>query len=631
MQINAGLSRESRITGLTEDRAINREERELDVAVGVRGPQAAAVSQAANVIADQAVGAMLTTLEVNGFSRPPASSAGSPRSTVSIFEAKLAALAAANELAPFAPVASVAYHSAGRLLILGGDARVTAAVKTLAGKLSIAVLWSAPTSAPSFVDIEVVVGQPASLLGYLGAFELQWQSPDRALQLAAFDLVLDLEAKPAFSMHQPPQGYFHAVDDSAMGKALAELPEMIGEFEKPKFFAYKESICAHSRSKKTGCNNCIDICSTKAISSDGDKVKVDAHLCMGCGACATVCPSGAMSYQYPRVADRGAQLRAMLNAYRATAAAGSEELPAPVILFHNATDGRDALAKLAREGRGLPPQILPIETWHVASIGLDLLLGAFVYGASGVAVLAAGSEAPDYATALKHEMTVGDTMLNALGFAGQHFCWIDGRDAASAEQAFWALPDLATVAKPAVFHLANDKRGTLEFIIDHLLLEAKQAPAEIALPASSLYGRINVDVAKCTLCMACAGACPESALMDGADYPRLKFLERNCVQCGLCEQTCPEQAITLTPRLLLTDARKKEVVLNESEPFNCISCGGVLGTRQMIDSMLGKLAGHSMFAGEGKLKRLQMCADCRVVDMMSNKQEYSILTGKTLE
>jgi ferredoxin len=119
--------------------------------------------------------------------------------------------------------------------------------------------------------------------------------------------------------------------------------------------------------------------------------------------------------------------------------------------------------------------------------------------------------------------------------------------------------------------------------------------------------------------------------MDGADYPRLKFLERNCVQCGLCEQTCPEKAITLVPRLLLTDARKKEVVLNESEPFNCISCGAVLGTRQMIDSMLGKLAGHSMFAGEGKLKRLQMCADCRVVDMMSNKHEYSILTGKPLE
>jgi hypothetical protein len=73
------------------------------------------------------------------------------------------------------------------------------------------------------------------------------------------------------------------------------------------------------------------------------------------------------------------------------------------------------------------------------------------------------------------------------------------------------------------------------------------------------------------------------------------------------------------------------VVLNESEPFGCISCGKALGTKLMIDNMLGKLAGHSMFQGDGKLNRLKMCADCRVVDMMSNKQEYSILTGRNLE
>jgi len=96
------------------------------------------------------------------------------------------------------------------------------------------------------------------------------------------------------------------------------------------------------------------------------------------------------------------------------------------------------------------------------------------------------------------------------------------------------------------------------------------------------------------------------------------------VQCGLCENTCPEDAITLVPRLLLTAKAKQEVVLNEAEPFNCVRCGKPFGTRQMVDNMLGKLASHSMFAGDGALKRLQMCADCRVVDMMENKEEISI-------
>jgi hypothetical protein len=42
----------------------------------------------------------------------------------------------------------------------------------------------------------------------------------------------------------------------------------------------------------------------------------------------------------------------------------------------------------------------------------------------------------------------------------------------------------------------------------------------------------------------------------------------------------------------------------------------------MVDNMLGKLSSHSMFAGS--TRRLQMCGDCRVVDMMENTSEASI-------
>ena len=36
--------------------------------------------------------------------------------------------------------------------------------------------------------------------------------------------------------------------------------------------------------------------------------------------------------------------------------------------------------------------------------------------------------------------------------------------------------------------------------------------------------------------------------------------------------------------------------------------------------MIGKLAGHSMFAGAGALDRLQMCGDCRVVDLIDREE-----------
>jgi Fe-S-cluster-containing hydrogenase component 2 len=128
--------------------------------------------------------------------------------------------------------------------------------------------------------------------------------------------------------------------------------------------------------------------------------------------------------------------------------------------------------------------------------------------------------------------------------------------------------------------------------------------------------------------MACVGACPASALVDGRETPMLKLIERNCVQCGLCVTTCPEDALALRPRLLLAAEAKQEVVLNQAEPFNCVRCGKPFGTRQMIDAMLGRLGGHSMFAGGAALRRLQMCADCRVVDMMENKSETTIFDVK---
>lgn len=84
-----------------------------------------------------------------------------------------------------------------------------------------------------------------------------------------YDLVLDLRASPAFSQHQPPQGYLHTGhDEGAMFDAVLKLRELVGEFDKPRFFRYDAKICAHSRNEKIGCTACIDVCSASAIRSD---------------------------------------------------------------------------------------------------------------------------------------------------------------------------------------------------------------------------------------------------------------------------------------------------------------------------------------------------------------------------
>ena len=148
---------------------------------------------------------------------------------------------------------------------------------------------------------------------------------------------------------------------------------------------------------------------------------------------------------------------------------------------------------------------------------------------------------------------------------------------------------------------------------------------EVALSSGAPYGMVLVDKQKCTMCLACVGACPEAALLDAKDTPQLRFIERNCVQCGLCEKTCPEDAIRLSPRLLLTKQATQPVVLNEAEVFNCVRCGKPFGTKHLIENMLGRLSTHSMFPTPESLRRLQMCADCRVIDLMQAGGEVSIL------
>ena len=278
---------------------------------------------------------------------------------------------------------------------------------------------------------------------------------------------------------------------------------------------------------------------------------------------------------------------------------------------------------------GLPARVIPLELHHVASTGLDLWLSMLAFGACQVTVLLTGDEAPEYAQAIARQMAIGQTILHGLGYSGSHLQVMPAADAAALNAAVWALTPAQAVAKAATHSVAAEKRATLEFAIEHLARHAPVALAPdappIGLPAGAPYGALQINRDACTLCLSCVGACPASALADNPETPQLRFIERNCVQCGLCVATCPEDAITLVPQLNLGEMAKKLVVLNEAQPFHCVRCQKAFGTKQMVDAMTSRLTTHSMFSGGLALRRLHMCADCRVVDMMENKDEVSIL------
>ena len=592
---------------------------------------------------------------------------------------KIAALLALAHLPDAEPVATVTYKSAGRVLIIGALDAAERAADLLSDALDVTVfsLGAGQNGGLQERRYPVLAGQVRRLTGWLGAFEIQWERsnaidldlctrcnaclaacPEGAIgfdyqidsvlckshracvkacgvagainfarapetQSEKFDLVLDLRDTPAFTQHALPQGYFHAAGPDT--RTLLRLRALVGEFEKPKFFNYKQKLCAHSRNEQIGCTACIDVCSAAAISSEPDRqqIVVNPNLCVGCGACTTVCPSGALTYAYPRPAEQGARVKTLLGTY---ARSGGKQA---ALLLHSQEAGVRLLGDLGRMARldpalrGVPARVLPLALWHTVSTGVEFWLSAVAYGASQVWVLMTDEEAPQYRDAVREQMQVAQAILSGLGYPGEHFRLLQARDLADLDGLLQA-PAAQGVAQAAGFAVQAEKRATLELALDHLITHAPAKPESIALPAlGSPLGTLTVNKDACTLCLSCVSACPASALQDNPERPQLKFIEKNCVQCGLCATICPEDAITLQPRLFLSPLRKEARVLNESQPYQCIRCSKPFGTLKAIESMLGKLAGHAMFQGAAA-DRLKMCSDCRVIDIYSADNEVKI-------
>ncbi|MGL4475051.1 MAG: 4Fe-4S binding protein [Shewanella sp.] len=514
---------------------------------------------------------------------------------------------------------TVSYATQGNVLILGPEDLARLAAAKLPQMASLVILATdAITSQDdahlekvmnSAVNVECFYNKIVDIKGFLGQFQVTVEQGETLAPLSVvairkphFDMILDLSHTPNLNLEMLPPGYFHVgYDEAKLAAALSDIPELVGEFDKPRYVKVNSDICAHNRNRINGCNLCLNFCPADAISSQDKLITIDPYLCHGAGSCTNACPTGAISYDLPNPQSLLTYLQKLIARF------SDEASVAPVILFH---DNNVAAEQLQLQLAG---DVLPVALEEITVASMEHWFAALAFGARQVLIMQTDTTAPTLTQMLNGELALANRILSEMG-QPERISLIHAAAIAELDSQL-AISNLWPVIAPTQIAAAS-KRNVLYTAIDHL--NAQAGAVVSVVPMSNIpFGQVNVNLEKCTLCVSCVAICPTQALRDGGDMPALRFTEQDCVQCGLCEAACPENAISLTSQINFnSDSRQTLKTIKEEAPFECIRCGSAFATQSMVHRMLDMVGAHSAFSAN--IERLKMCGDCRVKDMFED-------------
>lgn len=296
--------------------------------------------------------------------------------------------------------------------------------------------------------------------------------------------------------------------------------------------ALDETACAGT----ARCGICVGACPEAAIAATTPAPTVDAGACTACGLCVPRCPHGALRITGAATAQTEAQLEQLVPGVRgvvlACAAAGADAPPGW------------ALVELPTLALLTPGWILQLRARDV-EVRLAPCEGPCCAGVAAVEELA-------------------------------------GRVLAAGRSPRSLLPGRIRLTEPA---------ATAEAIRSLVprgaggVLEGEASP--LGVPA--------VDAARCTLCGACAVACPTEALRldEGTEESALRLRADACVPCGRCAAACPERAIGVHPGIDLGRLERGTVDLAHAPRETCSACGADLPPvpmRRRLQELLPELS-----------------------------------------
>lgn len=421
------------------------------------------------------------------------------------------------------------------------------------------------------------VNNALAVYGSVGGLGVTMQDKGEELEVKC-DLFLYDEFKESFNQQS---GCYDLKEFKDKEHLLGFLQSKSPVYEYKNFINYESSICQYSKRREECCAKCAEICPTTAIIKIDETKELDFSMidCIGCGDCASICPSGSLEFTpLPK-----ASFWVLLNFYK----------DRKILLI----DENFALERLDVElDEGILPLVL--KSTHLNEMHLLALLQS-----SGANIILC-------ATRLSKGNEEAIRLLNILferKFNKKAI--ITAFDKQSLKKALHECEFI----KDLRFELGESPMLKREHFAKRLLNIVGDDDLGVAQSGEWLrYGQVSVNADTCTLCLACVGACNVGALVADSKENALKFNASLCTTCGYCVVSCAENN-TMKCEQSGLEFRASYFhfhTLAQDELFACVECGKEFATKKAVEKVANLM--RDKFAGdERKLKTLYCCAECK--------------------
>lgn len=347
------------------------------------------------------------------------------------------------------------------------------------------------------------------------------------------------------------------------------------------FINYDNSICQYDKRREECCGKCAELCPSVAILKDESKRELVFSQvdCVGCGDCVSVCPSGSLEF----TPLPSASFWALLDFYKGK----------KILLV----DEKFALESLEIS---LDKNVLPL-VLNTAQLNETTLLALLQASGANITLCATRlSKGNEDAIALLNDIFEKKFNKKAI------FVVNEAKNLQTALEKCEFIDDL----RFDLPKLPMLKREHFAKRLAHIVGDDDLGVVESGEWVR--YGQIKVDESRCTLCLACVGACNVGALVADSKDNSLKFNPSLCTTCAYCIKSCAEPDTIALERsgIELNAAYFGFRTLASDELFACVECGKEFATKKAVERVASLM--KSKFAGDKKrLKTLYCCAECK--------------------